>query len=536
MKKLNFIFICTLMLLCLSARTQNVTFQLLDTNNISARVNSDGSLFSSESGAATGFIVPKGSSKNTIFESNIWISGNNNADSQLHLAAKSSADNSTDFFYGPVANNYNDSSYLAKYNNVWKVNKSDIDYHITNYTNTGYTVPASIANWPGNGNTANGEMAILAPFFDANSNNIYDPENGDYPLIRGDQAIFFMFNDDKDVHGSGGTKLGIEVHGLAYSFADPLDTALNQTVFVNYKIINRSANDYHDVNIGAFTDMDIGNAFDDYIGCDSLLNMFYTYNGKDLDGTGQLYAYGAHPPAQGAVFLNQAISGFISFSNNSSVCGNPVTATDYYNYMNSRWKDSTQLTYGNFGYNDTLPGSPANFMYNGYPELSSGWNEFTDNHPSGDRRGLMTTGPFTFNAGGLICVDLAFPFARDLLDTMATNITQVGLLRQRTQAVQTFYNIQGYTCQLQSIGIPEHPAQENYKVFPNPNNGQFFVSVPAHSSNSEIEIYSVLGEMIYSRQISSDITTINLRNCNGMYLYLIKEKDKIAAKGKLVIE
>ncbi|MBA3899425.1 MAG: hypothetical protein H0X62_04310, partial [Bacteroidetes bacterium] len=135
---------------------------------------------------------------------------------------------------------------------MWKINKSDIDNHISNFATAGYILPASIANWPGNGNTANGEMALLAPYFDVNLNDKYDPQNGDYPLIRGNQAIFFIFNDDKVPHSSGAVKMGIEVHGMAYSFSNLSDSALNHAVFVNYEIYNRSSNNYNDVYLGSW--------------------------------------------------------------------------------------------------------------------------------------------------------------------------------------------------------------------------------------------------------------------------------------------
>jgi hypothetical protein len=61
--------------------------------------------------------------------------------------------------------------------------------------------------------------------------------DGDYPLIRGDQALFFIFNDDRNVHSeTQGNKLKAEIHGMAYVFDLPGDTAFNNTIFMNYKI------------------------------------------------------------------------------------------------------------------------------------------------------------------------------------------------------------------------------------------------------------------------------------------------------------
>ena len=503
--------------------------QILDTNNISAIITSGGSLFNSH------FVVPKGSGNQTIFESNIWIGGLDDG-SQLHLAAdKYIENNNIDFYYGPISNNYNDSSYQVNYNRVWKINKSDIDYHIANYILTSYIVPPSIANWPGNGNVANGEMSVLAPYFDANSNSTYDPANGDYPLIRGDQAIFFMFNDDKDVHNSGGAKMGIEIHGLAYSFANPADSALSQTVFVNYEIFNRSANNYHDVFFGSFTDMDLGFGSDDFVGCDSLLNMFYTYNSTDTDGIGAVGSYGAPAPAQGAVFLNHPISKFEYFNNSNNgapvYSTDPLTASDYYNFLRGIWKDSVPMTYGGNGHGGT---TLSNYMFSGYPETGIGWTEVSAGNSANDRRGVMSIGPFVINTSEKLCVDLAFPFARDYA---GTNLTSLALLRQRTQAIQTFYNNQGYICDMPVVGISKPSVQpSSIQVFPNPNSGLCYIVTPQYSPNYVIEVYSILGKILYTKPLTSEKTALDLGNSKGIYLYLIKGQNTIIARGKLVVE
>ncbi|MBK9456642.1 MAG: hypothetical protein IPO24_14170 [Bacteroidetes bacterium] len=104
---------------------------------------------------------------------------------------------------------------------------------------------------------------------------IYDPENGDYPIIRGDKAAYFIFNDDADIHTeTDGAKLKLELHGMAYAFDAPEDSALNNTLFINYSIINRSLIDYTQFQVGVFTDFNVGAFDDDYVGCDTTLNMF----------------------------------------------------------------------------------------------------------------------------------------------------------------------------------------------------------------------------------------------------------------------
>ena len=156
----------------------------LNINNINANVYSNGTLFD---GA---FEVPAGSFKNSIYLSSFWIGGKDST-GQLHIASQVYGQAGNDLFYGPIATNYSDPSYLL-HDAVYKINRTTINDHILNYQNSGYIVPNELSRWPGNGNVANGEAASLAPYADINLNGTYDPANGDYPLIRGDQAIYFM--------------------------------------------------------------------------------------------------------------------------------------------------------------------------------------------------------------------------------------------------------------------------------------------------------------------------------------------------------
>lgn len=460
---------------------------LLDTNDISARIYSDGGLFNGI------FKVPKESPNSTIHSANLWIGGYDEFDN-LHLAAQTYYSNQIrDYFYGPIASNYNDSNYTNRYNQVWKINKSTIDYHKTNFNQAGYIVPPSIANWPGNGNTANGEAELLAPFVDLNFNRIFDPKNGDYPDIRGDQAVFFIVNDAKSIHtGSGGARLGIEIHGMAYSFASLADSALNQTIFLNYQVYNRSLIDYQKLFIGTFTDMEIGYYFDDAIGCDSLLNLSYSYNGQVIDSK-----YGSNPPAQGLIVLNHPMSSF-AYYNNASIRDPPPATTDpgtsieFYRYLTNRWKNGVPLTRGGLGYN---PGSidTAKFAFNGDPN-GTGW---IDPHPFDEKNGITIIGPFDFKPGSSICMDIAFPYARDY---KGTNLSSVSLLKQRVQSIPNFYNNQGFECPIITTAVNENNQQDNLiSLYPNPNNGNFQIEFneSINSKNCKVEIYNAVGQKVY---------------------------------------
>ena len=167
----------------------------LDGNEVKAMFWNDGNFFWDKVGSPS-FNWPKNQGNHYMLGAGIWISGIDDG-GQLHVAAQTYNQNGIDFQYGPVCSDRNESSYSEKYNKVWKINKWEIDYHKQNFFNPNYIVPQNIFSWPGNGNIQNGESQMLAPFIDADNDQLYNPLNGDYPNIKGDQALYYIFNDDK---------------------------------------------------------------------------------------------------------------------------------------------------------------------------------------------------------------------------------------------------------------------------------------------------------------------------------------------------
>ncbi len=77
------------------------------------------------------------------------------------------------------------------------------------------------------------------------------------------------------------------------------------------------------------------------------------------------------------------------------------------------------------------------------------------------------------------------------------------------------------------------------KVFPNPSNGQFTLSLSNFSEKFNVEIYNIMGQKVYS-QLSTfnSQVSINLSSQpNGVYLYrVITENGGLVGEGKTVIE
>ncbi|MEO6882441.1 MAG: T9SS type A sorting domain-containing protein [Bacteroidia bacterium] len=522
MKKITFL-LALFASFSFSAEAQ--TSATIDTNIVAATLDYHLGFFENPN-YHPGFIVPKNSGLSTILASNIWIGGLD-ASHQLHLAAETYSyySNQRDFGSGPIANNYTSAAYLSRYDNVWKMDKSTVDYHKAHWSDPGYVVPLSIANWPGNGNAANGEAHLLAPYFDYNGNGIYDPQNGDYPLIRGDQAVFFIWNDADSAHATGGLPLGIEIHAMFYEMNCSIDSALLQTVFASFQIYNRSVNNYDSTYVGVFTDQDIGCSDDDFEGCDSTLNMYYAYNGEAIDQNcpSPELPYGAHPPAEATVFLNQKMSSFIYYNNDFTSIGNPLVAMDYYNYMQSKWKDSTHVVYGGNGHysSDTL----CNYVFPGNPSDTSAWSETTNGDPAGDRRGIGSTGPFAFPAGTEKNIDIAYVFGRNYTSADSIgNLASVTTLKQNVQQIINDYN-NGSPCGGDLNTVKNYFSNpKNLTVFPNPATNQLNVKINFEAKDVTYQIYNAIGQEISEGNFDSGETNnIDISQLpSGMYMLIVR--------------
>ena len=574
---------------------RDYSYDSLYLNNINALFNACGNHFWGMSQPNARFEVPKFSGKTTIFSSSFWIGGLDQ-NSSLHLAAeryRQGPNNSNpwtkaDYWAGPVMDSTAYSIYQdTLWNYIWNLKKSEIEYHKAHWSDAGYQPIHDILTWPGNGNVSFGQAAQLAPYYDRNNDGVYNPIDGDYPLIRGDQALFFIFNDDRNIHTeSEGAKMKVEIHGMAYAFDLPQDSAFNNTIFFYYQIFNRSDNIYHNTWLGIFTDLDIGYAMDDYVGCDVERSMYYGYNGTPMDGSGQTQAYGANPPVQSVTILggpykdpdgidnprydstghqlcNESVNGtnfgdsivdnerlgmtkFVYF-NNSGVpyyMRDPNYAPEYYNYLQGIWLDSTRMIYGGDGHASSGGYGPeCNFMFPGesdtlnwgvgcvLPNGPVNWTETTAANVPGDRRGLGSCGPFTFNPGAMEEFDVAFSFARDY-----TGDNSLGKLWQVTDLIHNSFttNTLPDGDSFNGIASTQKTTGFSLQLFPNPASSKLYIRFDRVLNEPvTMRIYNASGILVQAETFTSvDRTkTLNVdRLSSGLYLLYFETASQSVTK------
>ncbi len=565
--------------------TDNNYFDFLDVNNIRARIQASGLQFwpgpLGDNPTPPGYVsnnvfeFPKESGKQTIFNSTMWIAGKDES-GNLKLAAERYRQVGMDYWPGPLSSNGTElsieESTVIEWQNVWKLSKDQIIYHKFNWYKDDYEPIENIATWPAHGDAELNQAEFLAPFIDIDGDSIYDPMMGDYPLIRGDQCIYFIINDVRDHKETSGEALGLEIHGMAYEFLSPESLPINNTLFLSYKIFNRSSLNYVDTYIGLFTDFDIGFATDDYVGCDVSRGAYYGYNGNSVDGNGEPGTYGETIPAQGIVILggplmdangvddpddqcDESINGvgfgdgiednerhgmskFLYYNNDNSSVGDPQTAFDYYNYLNAIWKDGTPMEYGGNGHvSSGAYGPSANFMYPGLtdpcfwgtdeeePYGPIDWTEEIVGNEPGDRRGLSVMGPFTFEPGTMERVDIAFVSAFPDGDK-----TDVETLMQYIDVVKNDYYEDPTYFGYQWLGVDDREmviTKSNISAYPNPVNNILTFSCDNIIGNSVYGLLNMMGEVVVNGTMEkNETTTINMESLlPGIYVLSVRDEN-----------
>ncbi len=297
------------------------------------------------------------------------------------------------FVAGPLSGDWpTDSLNAIRWDRFFKVGRIELETHRADWADNGTLenpLPA-IVGWPGRGNPhfenqygfplPDGE---LAPFVDLNGDGIYSAFDGDYPhppslapdILPG-EIIWNVFND-----GYGdflGVPLDVEVQSTAWALACDGDNLLNETVFLSYKITNRSGMGLDSVAVGLWTAPRLGSSHDDYWATNETLNSICYYNRDTIDEpiAYNPYPFFDNPPTAAITSLNHPLYKTMYYVQ-GGVCDafhlyGPVTNVQYYRFLTGYWRDGYPLTYGGDGF-DINTGSQTNLAFPGDPNAPLSW-------------------------------------------------------------------------------------------------------------------------------------------------------------------
>lgn len=292
----------------LKSRCENASSQVdLQVNNVRARIMNGGDMWWDLANAARYEIprVPDGSDeprRHSLFAGSIWIGGLENGN--VIAAAQTYRGAGNDFWPGPLDTNLAslkkaDCDYWDK---VFQVTKTEIDDFLKEFEESGgkTDVPQNIRQWPGNGRAGTREDRFMAPYVDVGGGPGYDPAAGDYPDIRGDQAVWYVYNDMGNLKTETGSPgIGLEMRTMAFAFAS--SDEINNMTFYETTIYNRGKRQLDKTYFGQWVDADLGSYDDDYVGCDTVRGLGICYNADNFDDG--IAGYGANPPSVGVDFF-----------------------------------------------------------------------------------------------------------------------------------------------------------------------------------------------------------------------------------------
>ncbi|MEJ6735766.1 MAG: T9SS C-terminal target domain-containing protein, partial [Flavobacteriales bacterium] len=214
----------------------------LQLNNVRARIDgTGGALWLDRAGGFSAYEVPKRNNVDdpkytSIYSGALWMGGTD-VNGQIKIAGVTFR-SGNDFWPGPLDPTTAEvsSAECSVFDQYWGVSRSQVNEFVAHYECTqdpncdvslefsGYQIPDVIREWPAKGNVVQKGGAgptydvteHLAPFFDRDGDDFYDPDAGDYPKydligdidcrttrdlrLFGDTTIWFVFNDKGNVH------------------------------------------------------------------------------------------------------------------------------------------------------------------------------------------------------------------------------------------------------------------------------------------------------------------------------------------------
>lgn len=550
-----------------TASAQTLPGEYLDINNHKVRIHCTGTIANDNYEARQE--APIGSGLSTLNTSHIWLGGK--VQNILSLSCERYRRDGTSWGPSPFGYYPGQNSNISDFIRVWKLSSSQISYHKEHFADFEYTMPEPIANWPSNTLVDLGYGVDAVPFADLNSDSIYQPELGEYPLIKGDQAILFIFRNNsilgnENMAGGSGLyhNLGVInsrelIVGMAYAFDCAESQAIDNSFFIHYKIFENKSYGVYSVKLGVWADFDIGNPMDDFFGSDVHRQLFYAYNGDNYDEGG----YGSQTAAHGICLLkgiDQIADGFdnahqlnngwgfsdgvvdnevLGFNNiiahhpdSGTATGAPFTGIGYHNYLDGKWNDGTVMTYAGDGYMSS--NTQARYIYPNASDpmgLGSGgvgqsaWTEESAGNTPGDRMGIGVIGPFEYPESGIVEFEIAHVFARQNAGQSATEV-----LMEEVDELRGIYKNGGGDCGISFVlgsEIFEESRETNstVNVYPIPAHDRINIGGINHATQNKLEIINAQGLVLQRVELlNSGYTTISISALSsGVYFLRVSE-------------
>lgn len=390
MKKAIPVLVLTWLILSPAFHAQTY-FEDVTMNNVRFRLHANGLMFYDSLNQTGVCEMPLGNGQHALRAGGFWFAGVNES-GQLQGSAHTSY---TDAQWRYGLNITDPSAPGTGMNQIWGLTRTEVNAFRDEFTANGYIANLSlypnIRDYPAFVLDRDGNRVAFAPFVDVDGDPfVYDPTAGDYPVMYGDKMRFLAFTGASHTHGPTGQFAPVDVMMWVFSYYCPSSTALRNSLFIKYRLVNPSVLSFNNAHAGYYLGYQIGNPQDNFFGSDPSLELMYGYNGYPIDSGG----YGSFSPAVGATLLQgfQDGNGLLLNAANAAgfrqdTAGNegfPYQMDHVYNYLRNPKRD--------------LSGTPG-FAYDGNPTLPAGNTESAAGNSPGTRAGVLAMETFDFLPG-----------------------------------------------------------------------------------------------------------------------------------------
>jgi len=487
----------------LNRTNQNHYFSKFNINNISTFIYNNGNTeLSPEHGAGTEF--PKGTGKTLVYQSGFLWGGKINGD--IHVSGstfRQGLQGGKILDEGSPQNLENPSVRVFRvrpdYNSANLFSETEDESLSENEIRSQYKMDWE--EWPAD---------FGAPFNDIDNDGNYNPDI-DIPGVPGaDQTLWYVANDFDPVicrTFAGSDPMNIEIQVTIWGYKNT-SIPYDNVIFKKYKLINKNGLKVEDMYISQWADPDVGGAGDDFVGCDSLLNLIFSYNSDDNDSK-----YGNVPAASGylllqgpktigdindqATFDDRLILGYknipmttsyFTFNGMNSFNPHGILFLEYYNSFRGRIS-TTGVPYIN-----PINEKTTMFTLSGDPLKQTGWVDGILHQP-GDRQNGFASGPFMMEVGDTQEVIIA-----EIAAVGKDKLNSVRILKYYTELIKRDNNSNTYPTHLPFANSPNVEKTESRDgILLSWDEENFDQSIEQFDSNG----YKFQGYNIY--QLYSDI-------------------------------
>ncbi len=471
-----------------SSMLLNISAVKLDANQISTWYRNNSDFNRNPFTENSGFEWPIGSNLFARYDGAIWMGCviSNDTITSCHVYGSSDFINGYIDDFG-ISRGMNDSNYR-----IYKIYKGD-------------SLSSDYVNWPVN-------------------QGAYTDNIG-RPYFLGKQTMYYVFNDNFNRNSGQTSDSSMKAQILQTNWAYNVSGYLENVIFTEYRIINRSNNVWNNYYFGIWNDDDAEYIQTGKVACDTFRNLGYNYY------TINSPQYGSYQPAVGNLFL-RGLPEYTGNSNDTVKYYNPPGSNNL--VLKIGYKDLKMRICNRFN-NSGFPPEPRNNIetyrvISGHQWNGLDWINPTTNNPtkfvnSGDpltnsgwiqefnayKRTFQGTGPATVNPGDTVSVLYAQLIARG-----SNNLNSITKLRETADYVQQIYDENFQSVVSVNNSSAEVPAEFRlYQNYPNPFNPVTVIrySIPANiksqSSDVKLIIYNLLGEEIS--------TLVNEKQISGNY-------------------